>query len=524
MPKKYEQRTKDIDKIIRPYIDVYDCPVNKDGIFLRNRKENLNRYFELLKESKDTGIPIKNLLKIHRIPFPSQYTKSKLEDHLNNRNVCYYTSNPDNNVWLLCIDIDAKNGETDAWDIASFLTDTYFNNAYWEPSTGGNGVHLYIFLDVNWVWKNKYSSNRMDEFWDNKTRSFISPKKKMSTSEIRNALSELAKCLKMIVESKGFNAKVDDIKGTPASKDSNGLYDVMGLLVKLPRPQDNDNIVWLRNSPIFTFDHCLNILRDYDLLFPSESISSEIQSISSCRTQRIIPITDGCIDRAITISPKIQSLLNSHNALDRSKGTCYLLCIKLKRAPALEEVIIEYENLGIATGNETPERIKRHQKALDFVSKSYNHSFSKKYRCSPGQYLDLIRSNITQNDIISAKEESNFRYSLTFEDIDCVLCYYVEEILKRKSNRLQFTVSRKGCINRIQEWRQQGLTDCFVNAAKLICARIALVNTGFLERLDENYVFASGKGVSKKYGLGFRCNEYQEYLNLKNETSIQSTN
>ena len=166
---------------------------------------------------------------------PSYFSKSRLNGHLKKRKTYYYRSqhnaiytegygSSDEQaqnlifakefnithkvqkhdhimIMLLGIDIDAHNGEKDVSKVENWLRNDYFNNSYWEPSTGGRGSHGYV--------KIAYRSD-------------------CSRSYILSCITELFKLFDMKRELLGFEASVDK----PC-----GLFSTISLSNKNPYPE-----------------------------------------------------------------------------------------------------------------------------------------------------------------------------------------------------------------------------------------------------------------------------------------------
>lgn len=66
--------------------------------------------------------------------------------HLRGVDRLLYRSRRDSGFALLCIDIDAHGGQRDALSVAEFITQVYFEGAYFEPSL--RGYHVYVLVRV----------------------------------------------------------------------------------------------------------------------------------------------------------------------------------------------------------------------------------------------------------------------------------------------------------------------------------------------------------------------------------------
>lgn len=75
-------------------------------------------------------------------------SEKHLRQHLSQESTYYYTGQRKTTTLLLCVDIDAHEGQEDAWDVARYLRFWWFKDSYIERSTNGAGVHLYFRLDL----------------------------------------------------------------------------------------------------------------------------------------------------------------------------------------------------------------------------------------------------------------------------------------------------------------------------------------------------------------------------------------
>src|SRR3954452_22937649 len=78
-------------------------------------------------------------------------TNSQMIDHFNGKSTFYFWGDGriKTNYALVCIDIDNHKVGTlkAAQAFAGFLKDSFFQNLYFESSTGGKGVHGYVLID-----------------------------------------------------------------------------------------------------------------------------------------------------------------------------------------------------------------------------------------------------------------------------------------------------------------------------------------------------------------------------------------
>src|SRR5690242_2078460 len=116
---KYDELTHGFAKWLFPLIDRRDCGVlHADG---KPRPFHTDRFLE----SRKLRYP------------PREITRTDLDLHLRAEDTLYYRSSRRSGFVLAMIDIDAKRGEIDAELVSQWLTGTYLEHAYAEPSTRG---------------------------------------------------------------------------------------------------------------------------------------------------------------------------------------------------------------------------------------------------------------------------------------------------------------------------------------------------------------------------------------------------
>ena len=113
---QYQSRTWRLMKWLEPFIDV--------------------RQFSIKRNDCKERIPVNTIAQLNT-PFArwTRLTKTHLERHLSREATYFYVSKRSADVHLLMIDIDAHDGEEDAWQAARWIVESFFPGVYWEPST-----------------------------------------------------------------------------------------------------------------------------------------------------------------------------------------------------------------------------------------------------------------------------------------------------------------------------------------------------------------------------------------------------
>ena len=135
-------------------------------------------------------------------------TESHLKAHLEETTTYYYTGSRRENILLLCLDLDAHDGQTDAPALAEYLAEKFLRNkCHVEPSTNGMGRHVYFLASFD-----RYTS----------------------TEALFTMTRELNGILEADRKRAEFQANLDqDTGGLP----SDWKNDRMAHLIKLPRPK-----------------------------------------------------------------------------------------------------------------------------------------------------------------------------------------------------------------------------------------------------------------------------------------------
>ena len=127
------------------HVDLYDYCFNCDDSRLPNEAIE---YFRLHpREPYFEPSRIRARQRIYRLP---RLTLKALREHREQRGdaTILVTNSRTKPVLLLLMDIDAKNGEPDAHQLAQFVSGEFFGGrCYIEPSRGGKGRHAYFLLD-----------------------------------------------------------------------------------------------------------------------------------------------------------------------------------------------------------------------------------------------------------------------------------------------------------------------------------------------------------------------------------------
>jgi len=299
-------------------------------------------------------------------------TMTDIENHLfaGSEYRRYYTTRGKSSVALLCIDIDAHEGQQNAWHVAVWIVENYFPNAYWEPSSGGLGVHLYILVAVQ--------------------RSNYPMKRKLFNLHI----IDFAKHLKELIadEFGPDSAIADNVLGTVTHRE-NGVI-VPGKLVKIPKPETMKDVEGLTSMPVYELGDLAEVVyeaqgRAVDEFFDEgtdQNVWKEILAGRSKRRKRVRQPMD---------RESLREQLYDENPNTRVfRAVCYLLRT-LADVPTPDEVHTFYCEMELNTEEDIGNRrMRRIQDALSKCIASYDpRKAGRRYDCSgfkEDRYLNLF--------------------------------------------------------------------------------------------------------------------------------------
>jgi hypothetical protein len=389
--KKYPVEVEAAWFVLRPFIEVFDCNVKgPNGTYPMNKSEKLLDFFN------------KKILE-NKL---SYFSKSKLMQHLQDPKKVYYhrsrIGSPYSTGWgvsdqkarelpfsadlgittrlhksetefvlLLGIDIDAHEGQTDCLAVKDWVL-TIFPGCYWEPSTNGRGIHIYL--------KVKYSC--IDGISVYKTVSYI-----------KHLCKQISDDLEVFRKSLGYQSNIDKIRSFPTEfiYDSNGQLERLSRspVIKLPRFNQTQNVCNLNDIKSFYYSRYYGI---QDLETVNEYIDSNICHLVNTEADKTIAQESAISEQKFQESPNnlyksrqeadssvythriggrleevVEELRNDGDAWNRSRVFYSEYARALNYVPDADQAIDEYERLGLSTGDRTAERIKRFQRIHDFI-------------------------------------------------------------------------------------------------------------------------------------------------------------
>jgi len=281
-------------------------------------------------------------------------------------------------VLLLCADIDAHHGETDAPAVRDWLLNGFFPEAYWEPSTSGRGIHLYL--------KVAYSPWQCG---------------RLHTTIVRvcQVIREFARSLDAQRIAMGFNAKVDGLLGLPSLIDftNERLRIHRSRCVKLPRFAGGmPDIQRFHFSPYFLLNgfeagtpqmasvnqqegpECpcgWDRLSEEFLMHDIENITGPRPPKSSSHTSSGGDVILNSVYPRDQFEDMLRDLRKVEDAFERSLSFVQIYSRRMGRVPTAAEAMAAYEQAHLNTGiDEEGRRQARFQYIASFVAKTFRKS------------------------------------------------------------------------------------------------------------------------------------------------------
>jgi hypothetical protein len=304
---------------------------------------------------------------------PSGLRKITLDDlrsHLSlvNDDTIYYvgSASPLCNRLLACIDIDDKQHDGDAPNLAQWLIDEcpILKNSYVEYSPGGYGIHMYLLLCTSLE----------------------------SHNEVNDLLKRFESYMSELSSHSGYLSVIDGIKGTFPIVEREKNSDLwtcpsMGLLVSLPCPQTLEELEELTNlTPIWCEE--LEAVVNASHTETGKKLEQESSKrITSCvpRGNSQYPET---VKKGQEKTNKIATLLSSGNGSIRRIGALFDLEKKLGRPPSFEEYEQFYYESGLTRNPKKTKETRRRElhKIFDKVIDQFDPSLAIQKGFHPEDY------------------------------------------------------------------------------------------------------------------------------------------
>lgn len=270
---------------------------------------------------------------------------------------------------IAVLDIDDKLKLGIAGPVCQWLLDNYFPNAYYEPSTGGHGIHLYIKLVMARhepifqvrLWMDSFTKYLADELaeWllsaNNPSFQVLNEHQDMLCSQCRcNSLNE---CIIPLSYS-----TLDRVCGLPTCFNSKN-HIKRGICIRVPLfPYKMESVIAFNNQPCILYHPWMEKMnKKMQLPVRKRQIHKEYNRVSP-------------IGRTELIEEEKDSPEAPEGAYERTLYYLLKVCRQERRVLSVEEGMKAYEESGLATGygeSERKEREYRVSKALSFIAGTF---------------------------------------------------------------------------------------------------------------------------------------------------------
>lgn len=407
-----------------------------------------------------------------------QLTETLIKTHLTQKVTYYYVGSHKSRRLLLCVDIDAHEGQSDSLDVANYLNFWWLEgNGYIEPSTNGLGIHLYFLVSYP-----EYTA----------------------TETLKVLFNNLAGLMARQVEWEGYESKVCMIGGLP----SDWTNDTMAELIKLPRPNDN-TLPLLLNAKVMSLadmkGYVERNLKEHDAFAaaPTATVSALVSpSSSSCLmtvTPQGVSITNNNTQPPYIDNDKLHidvSTIGSHKPFDKALWTVRTLSHVLGRMPNLFEALDLYDRLQIGTGASTEKRVIRFEQAIAYTTQTFDPSKRKSFKGLYPHLKIIIQRAVHNHPSVSLTYSP--KRQITIENL-CVGYYFATW----KCSTNNYTLPIDGIIALNVKLLEANEVTGTIGYQKASAIRRILCELELLELTDADYDFG-WKGKAMKYRLAFQ--------------------
>lgn len=486
---RYSKITNKLARWIYKYIDRYDCGC-------RNLQGDPKPFYTT--EQLNHGHWLKPLTKTH------------LQEHVNNQTTHYYTSLRKSPVALLMVDIDAHDGQTDALDAAAWIEHNFFPKAYFERSTNGLGVHLYLLVDI-------FGNKRIKANW---------------------YISDFAKHLALVVKDEGFEANVCGVYGYYSVR-TNGviLKGDRAQLAKIPRPGSLGDLERLIMAPGFNLralKAVVDEVRARGLVQRGDKKKGGAAVSFPTEKEQTLPQVPLSPDRtgeyANYLGTPVPLTPSSSDPWHRKLWAITAYRKHYSIAPDIEQAIDYYEANCTTTGPRDSRRYREIEKAIAAHEKWYDptHGSASPYAFKADRYLGLVVKHVPAADLYYRKSKTDTD-PLTHADVAVFIGICTTIAFSRSVNTDKARASRDRIMKYFRQLKAAGIhpTSCNPNKYQRllqICEQYELleIHAPHLppDRINGNRI---AKGYGRLIGPARRHPLYGEFvvrcqqLNLKKQ-------
>ena len=463
---------------------------------------------------------------------PSWFSKKRLVNHLTGRETYYYRSRP-NGFWrdgygssdkakdrlgeaadlleikgkcrkypyvgvmLLCADIDCHNGEKDVEKVRDWLLDRYFPGAYWEPSTGGKGVHLYLKVAYRpWLLK-----------WRDTTVRYVV-----------DAINRISCLLEAERRAKGFDAPVDKLRGLPSllvEKQDRVCVQRAGC-IKIPRfSKGLEDVRAFHQAPFFLFDGLERLLHktedqpsdDKPDGLVADALGWDIDLRSNYLPRKRCSLSLSLNSVYPSYTQQIDDLRQQNDAFTRTIGFALAYSRHIGRVPTVEEALIEYETVLAGGPSKGGMRRARMAYVLQHVAKTFKPSIDlhSGFQTAQDELVAEIRSMMPSGIDLTYTKARGRRMAVTDRDVAALL-----HAMRRSQGPAERTEFSQAQVRKATT----AITGRSCNKNMASCLTKALVTMGLIERV--------GGYIPSKRGTVYAVKSPPANSSAKNSTIASS--
>lgn len=399
---------------------------------------------------------------------PQQITRTQIQKQLDWARKYYYTSSRKSGFALLCIDVDAHNGETDAFETASYIQSRYFPHAYLEPSR--RGYHLYVLVRVGRCRRWKFNL----------------------------LVGHLQENLRAVLIEQNFESKVEVLgRFTIVNKD--GTVDRAKFAPVPELPNREADLKQLVSMPVYLISALFEVRYDADLAREMEEMADDDGDQRPVRRERRVPARD------------------SECAWERMQWVCFDFTVQHRRLPDLEELLAYYE-VAYQTDGGDHRRRRRAEYAILYRSRTFDigKATDGGFQLHRERLLADVREHCT--DRISNYDDGD----ITDEDLAIGLYVVMRNSFSvAEDARQQYSCPNRAFSGMFNALKREGVTKRGgANPNKVVAIKVILRRARLIECVDSDYIYGDNWGVGMKYTIGPCCWRHGEFVRFSQHIRV----
>lgn len=404
-----------------------------------------------------------------RLAYPPQkLTRTTLKHHLSRKGKLYYTSSRKSGFALVCIDVDAHCGQTDAFEAAMFILSRYFPLAYLEPSR--RGFHIYVLVRVGRCRRWKFNL----------------------------LLDHLQENLRAVLVEHTFQSTVEVLGGfTIVEQDGNVQRAALAPLPELPNGEAD--LKCLVEMPVYLIDALFEARADADLAREMMEEQDEGGEGRPVRAGRRVPARE------------------SPCAWERMQWVCFDFTVQHRRLPDVDELLAYYQRV-YETDDGDHDRRRRAEFAIKYRAKTFDIT-----RATEGGF-ELHRERLLA-DVAKNCLDRGSKYSdgaITDEDLAIGLYVVMRNSFAVADDpRWQYSCPYEAFSGMFRALREEGVTRRGgADRNKIKAIKGILHRARLMECVDSRYVHGDHWGVGMKYTLGPTCWRHAEFVRFSQNIRV----